>query len=64
MKSIKKYNEQENTSEANLIIRLDTLNLIYWKNLYRCWGGLDTANSSLYAKYIVVDANNNVKNEI
>jgi hypothetical protein len=64
LKSIKNYTEAENTQEADLIIDLDTLNLIYWENLYRQWGYLDAANPTLDAKYIVVDANKNTKNEI
>jgi hypothetical protein len=64
MKSIKNYTEPESDRTADLIIELDTLNLIYWENLYRQWGWLDAANPTLDAKYIVFDANNNGKNEI
>jgi hypothetical protein len=63
MKSIKTYAEPENARTADLIIELDTLNLVYWENLYRHWGWLDAANP-FDAKYIVVDANKNGKNEI
>lgn len=63
-KSIKEYNESKNKREADLIIDLDTLNLIYWESLYRQWGLLDAANPTLDAEFIVVDANNNDKNEI
>lgn len=63
-KSIKSYNEYENAKDANLIIDLDTLNLVYWEYLYRQWGWIYAANSVLDAKYIVIDANNNGKNEI
>ncbi|NWG28691.1 MAG: VCBS repeat-containing protein [Ignavibacteriaceae bacterium] len=63
MKSIKGYNEAENKRGADLIIELDTINLAYWEDLYRHWGELDAANPTLDAKYIVVDANNNGKNE-
>ena len=41
MKSIKKFDEPENARIADLIIDLDTLNLIYWENLYRQWGWMD-----------------------
>lgn len=64
MKSIKTYAEPENARTADLIIELDTLDLVYWANLYRNWGWLDAANPDLDAKYIVTDANKNGKNEI
>ncbi|MCW8823075.1 MAG: VCBS repeat-containing protein, partial [Ignavibacteriaceae bacterium] len=64
MKDIKSYKEPENARDADLIIDLDTLNLIYWENLYRQWGWLDAANPILDAKFIVTDANKNGKNEI
>ncbi|MBK9096537.1 MAG: T9SS type A sorting domain-containing protein [bacterium] len=64
LKSIKTYTEPENLREADLIIDLDTLNLVYWENLYRQWGHIDAANPDLDAKYIVADANKNGKNEI
>jgi hypothetical protein len=64
LKSIKTYTEPENAREADLIIDLDTLNLVYWENLYRQWGWLDAANPLLDAKYIVADANRNGKSEI
>lgn len=64
MKDIKSYAEPEGTQEANLIIDLDTLNLVYWENLYRQWGGLDAANYIGDAEFIIADANNNGKNEI
>jgi len=64
MKDLKSYAEPENAIDADLIIELDTLNLVYWQNLYRQWGWLDAANPTLDAKYIVVDANENGKNEI
>jgi len=64
LKSTKEYNEPENIQEANLIIELDTLNLIYWENLYRQWGSIDAANPLNDSKYILADANRNGKNEI
>jgi FlgD Ig-like domain/FG-GAP-like repeat len=64
MKSIKNYTEPENARDADLIIDLDTLNLVYWANLYYQWGEFDAANSWLDAKFIVTDANKNGKNEI
>lgn len=64
MKEIKNYTEPENVRDADLIIDLDTLNLMYWANLYRHWGWLDAANSWLDAKFIVTDANKNGRNEI
>ena len=64
MKSIKTYIEPENARTADLIIDLDTLNLVYWENLYRQWGYIDAANYLLDAKFIIADANNNSKNEI
>ena len=64
LKSIKTYTEPENAREADLIIDLDTLNLAYFADYYRKWGRLNAANPTLDAKFIVVDANNNGKNEI
>jgi len=64
LKSIKEYNEPENARTADLIIDLDTVNLAYYEDYYRKWGRLNAANPSLGAEYIVVDANNNSKNEI
>jgi len=64
MKSIKTYIEPENANTADLIIDLDTLNLVHWEDLYFEWGELDAANSWLDSKFVVADANNNGKNEI
>ncbi|WP_297839019.1 T9SS type A sorting domain-containing protein [Ignavibacterium sp.] len=64
MKDIKSYTEPENATDADLIIELDTLNLVYWENLYRQWGELNAANYIGDAKFIVTDANNNGRNEI
>lgn len=64
LKSIKTYTEPENVREADLIIDLDTINLVYWENLYRQWGYIDAANPLNDSKYILADANRNGKNEI
>jgi len=62
--NIKEYNDLKDARTANLVIELDTVNLAYWANLYYQWGGLDAANPTLDAKYIVADANKNGKNEL
>ncbi len=62
LKTIAEYPKYDNTTEANLIITLDTVNFAAYDSYYRLWGILPAVNS--YGKYIAVDANNNGKNEI
>lgn len=52
----------DNTSEANLIISLDTINFSTYDNYYRYWGNVPATNP--LGKYIIVDANRNDKQEI
>lgn len=61
-KTIKKYPYYENTTEADLIITLDTVNFANYDDYYRYWGNISANNSS--GKYISIDANKNGKNEI
>lgn len=62
LKTIVEYPKYDNTTEANLIITLDTVNFAAYNSYYRLWGSLPAVNS--YGKYIAVDANKNGKNEI
>lgn len=62
LKSIKKPQEFETTTQANLIIELDTINYAAYANLYRQWGYIPADN--IYGKYMALDANKNDKNEI
>ncbi len=62
LKSIAEFSEYDNTTEANLIISLDTVNFADYDRYYRNWGNIPAVGS--YGKYIAVDANNNGKNEI
>jgi hypothetical protein len=61
-KTIKQPGNYENTTDANLIIELDTVNFAMYENLYRMWGYLPAVNTE--GKYTAVDANGNGKNEI
>lgn len=62
LKSIAELPVYDNTTEANLIIELDTVNFATYDSYYRLWGSLPTVNS--YGKFIAVDANKNGKKEI
>ena len=62
LKTIAEYPKYDNTTEANLIITLDTVNFAAYDSYYRLWGSLPAVNS--YGKYIAVDANKNGKIEI
>jgi len=61
-KKITEYPAYKNTSEANLIISLDTVNFNAYESYYKYWGTIPAVNS--YGKYISVDANKNNKNEL
>ncbi len=61
-KTIAKSPEYDITTDANLIISLDTVNFAAYDSYYRLWGNIPAVNSN--GKYIAVDANKNVKIEI
>ena len=61
-KTIAELPEYDNTTEANLIISLDTVNFAVYDDYYRLWGSLPATNT--LGKYIAIDANKNNKNEI
>ncbi|WP_290660184.1 T9SS type A sorting domain-containing protein [Ignavibacterium sp.] len=63
LKTIRQMPEYENTTQANLIIELDTVNFAAYANLYRRWGNIQAVNI-WYGKYTSLDANKNGKNEI
>ncbi len=63
LKSIAKLPGYDNTTEANLIISLDTVNFSLYDSYYRLWGHIPIVNS-YGSKYIAVDTDNNGKNEI
>jgi hypothetical protein len=62
LKSIAEFPEYDNTTEANLIISLDTVNFAAYDDYYRLWGSLSATNS--IGKFISIDANKNNRNEI
>jgi hypothetical protein len=62
LKTIKQSADYENTTQANLIIKLDTVNFAAYANLYRQWGSIIAVNTG--GKYTAVDANRNGKKEI
>ncbi len=62
-KNLSVYPESENSSEANLIIELDTINFDAYDNYYNQWGYIPAVNT-LGVNYIAVDADKNGKNEI
>jgi len=61
-KTIAEFTEYDNTTVANLIISLDTVNFAAYDSYYRVWGNIPAVGT--YGKYIAVDANKNGKNEI
>jgi hypothetical protein len=63
LKTIRQMPEYENTTQANLIVELDTVNFAAYANLYRRWGNIQAVNI-WYGKYTSLDANKNGKNEI
>jgi hypothetical protein len=63
LRTIKHLPENDNTTQANLIIELDTVNFGAYENLYKRWGSIPATNI-WNCKYISVDADNNGKNEI
>ena len=62
LKNINKYPVKDNVKTADLVIDLDTVNFTNYDYLYRSWGSVPMENHS--GRYIVVDANNNEKEEI
>lgn len=62
LKTIKQLPEYDNTTQANLIIELDTVNFAAYENLYKQWGFLDLENHR--GKYISFDSNNDGAQEI
>lgn len=62
LKTIRQMPEYENTTQANLIIELDTVNFAAYQSLYRRWGSIPAVN--IYGKYTALDANENNKYEI
>src|SRR5690554_1944545 len=62
LKTIKQFPEYENTTEADLIIYLDTINFTAYENLYRDWGSIPAVNP--FGKYTAIDANKNGKREL
>lgn len=63
LKTIRQMPEYESTTQANLIIELDTVNFTAFENLYKRWGSIQAVNI-WYGKYTSLDANKNGKNEI
>lgn len=62
LKTIRQMPEYENTTLANLIIELDTVNFPAYESLYRRWGSVPGINPR--GRYISIDANNNGRNEV
>ncbi|MCC6253602.1 MAG: T9SS type A sorting domain-containing protein [Ignavibacteriaceae bacterium] len=62
LKSIADLPVHENTTDANLIISLDTISFAAYNEYYRLWGELPATNT--IGKYTALDANENGKNEI
>jgi hypothetical protein len=62
LKTIRQMPEYENTTQANLIIELDTVNFVAYESLYRRWGSIPGINEA--GKYISIDANGNEHREI
>lgn len=62
LKSIADLPVHENTTDANLIISLDTISFAAYNEYYRLWGELPATNT--VGKYTALDANENGKNEI
>lgn len=62
LKSIADLPVHENTTDANLIISLDTISFAAFNEYYRLWGELPATNT--IGKYTALDANENGKNEI
>jgi hypothetical protein len=54
--------EYESRKQANLTIRLDTIDFSRYQNFYRDWGSIPGQNS--YGNFISIDANRNGKREI
>jgi len=63
LKSLRAFPEEDNLSQADLILELDTLNLSYYDNLYRSYGKIPAYNA-YSANYIAIDANKNNKMEL
>lgn len=63
IKNISTFPDRENSTEADLILELDTVNLSYYDNLYRSWGKIKAWNA-YSANYIALDANSNQKVEL
>ncbi|HEX7357427.1 MAG TPA: hypothetical protein VF270_06965, partial [Ignavibacteriaceae bacterium] len=61
-KSIAQYPKYESSKQANLIIKLDTIDFSRYQNYYRDWGSIPGQNS--YGNFISIDANRNEKSEI
>ena len=61
-KTIAEFPEYDNTTAANLIISLDTVNFAAYDSYYRLWGSIPAVNTT--GKFISIDANKNSKNEI
>jgi hypothetical protein len=61
-KNIAQYPNYESTNQANLTIRLDTIDFALYESYYRNWGSVPGQNS--YGNFISVDANKNGKREI
>ena len=62
LKTIRQMPEYESTTQANLIIELDTVNFAAYENLYRRWGSIPGINPR--GRYISIDANGNGRNEV
>ena len=60
-KDITEYPKYESNTEANLVIRLDTINFSVYDNYYRNWGSIPAVNS--FGKYNSIDANGNGRSE-
>jgi FlgD Ig-like domain/FG-GAP-like repeat len=62
-KTIAAFPEYDNTTVANLIIELDTVNFALYDSYYRLWGYIPAVNT-YGSKYIAVDTDEDGKNEI
>lgn len=60
-KNIAQYPKYESSRQANLTIRLDTIDFSLYEDIYREWGSIPAVNS--FGKYNAIDADRNGKLE-
>ena len=61
-KNIARFPKYERSTQANLTIRLDTIDFSVYKDYYMDWGGIPGENAN--GNFISVDANKNGKREV